>query len=111
MGKVKIIIWTIILLWLAAFVISRFVDVPDFEDKIALIPVHGVIATEDVGSIFERNFASSDSILEFLDKAVKDDSVKGIMLEINSPGGTVVASKEIADKIKTIKKPVVAYIR
>jgi len=32
-------------------------------------------------------------------------------LNINSPGGTVVASKEIADAVKKVDKPVVALIR
>ena len=46
-----------------------------------------------------------------LKNADKDNSIKAIILDINSPGGTVVASKEIADAVGKTKKPVVALIR
>lgn len=54
---------------------------------------------------------SSETVLENLDKADKDPNVKAIFLEINSPGGTVVASKEIAQKLESINKTKVAFIR
>ena len=51
--------------------------------------------------------------INLLDKLEKDNSVKGILLIINSPGGEVVASEELAKKVKEVseKKPVVAYIQ
>jgi protease IV len=110
MGKVKNIIITLILLWLVAFLVSKMIDVPDFESKIAVVPIKGVISGVEVNSL-TRSIVSSDSIIKNLEKAEKDNSVKGIMLEINSPGGTVVGSKEVVDKVKGIEKPVVAYIR
>lgn len=48
-----------------------------------------------------------------LKEASEDKRIKGVLLEINSPGGSVVASQEIHDTIKRIKEktPVVAYMR
>lgn len=63
--------------------------------------------------MFASPSTSSTDIIELLEKADANKNVKAIILEINSPGGTAVASKEIADKIKQIKnhKPVIAWIR
>lgn len=47
-------------------------------------------------------------------RAAKDDSIKGVILEINSPGGTVTGSNAISDGIKfyreQTKKPVYAHV-
>jgi protease-4 len=40
----------------------------------------------------------------------KDPSVKGVLIEINSPGGSVVASREIAMAIKGMEKPTVCWL-
>ncbi len=60
------------------------------------------------GVIYERN-----DILEKIDKLDKDMSAKGLLLIINSPGGTFVSSKEIFDSIKNIGKriPTAVYMK
>ncbi len=65
---------------------------------IAVIPIKGEIG-------------ASDELVKQIKKADRDDAVKGIILEIDSPGGAVLPSKEIADVIKKTKKPTVAWIR
>jgi protease-4 len=70
------------------------------KPTIAVIKVQGVIGSN-----------SAEEIIGLLDEVSKDVAVKAIILEINSPGGTVVASEEIANKVKEIDKPVVAWIR
>lgn len=54
---------------------------------------------------------NSDHIVEEIEKAQKDPSIKGVLLTVNSPGGAVAPSIEIAYAIKALKKekPVVAY--
>ncbi len=54
---------------------------------------------------------SSDDLAKQIKKADRDDAVRGIIFEIDSPGGSVLPSKEIADVIKETKKPTVAWIR
>ncbi len=53
----------------------------------------------------------ADSILKEIETAQKDSSIKGVLLNVNSPGGAVPPSIEIAYAIKELKKhkPVVAY--
>lgn len=46
-----------------------------------------------------------------IDAALKDDSVRGVLLSINSPGGTVNGTKELADAVANLSanKPVVVF--
>lgn len=52
-----------------------------------------------------------DKTLEAIESASNNESIKGVLLNVNSPGGAVAPSVEIAYAIKelTSKKPVVAY--
>jgi protease-4 len=50
-------------------------------------------------------------VLEQIDEATKNNHIKGVLLNVNSPGGAVAPSVEIAYAIKRLveKKPVVVY--
>ncbi len=65
--------------------------------KIAVINVEGMIL-------------DADAIVTFMEKVRKDDSYKGAVLRINSPGGAVGPSQEIYAAAKRLaeKKPLVA---
>ena len=54
---------------------------------------------------------SADDIIKEIEKAQKDTKIKGVLLNVNSPGGAVPPSIEIAYAIKELKKhkPVIAY--
>ena len=54
---------------------------------------------------------NADAILKEIEAAQKDTKIKGVLLNVNSPGGSVPPSIEIAYAIKALKehKPVVAY--
>jgi len=106
----------IISVLLALFIISYslssiFKSGINASDKIAVIPIKGMIVSEDSSVNFYQKGTSSSTISSFLKSAIEDKRTKGIILEINSPGGTVVASKEIADIVKNSPKPVVALIK
>jgi protease-4 len=75
-------------------------------DSIAVIHLEGTIqGGTGLG-------ATPEYILDQLDKALADDNVKAILLRIDSPGGTVAASQEIALAVKRAseKKPVVVSV-
>ena len=74
-------------------------------DAIALIHMNGVIA-----GTYADGEITPESMLDMLDAAEQDDRVKAILLRIDSPGGTVAASEEIASAVKSCTKPVVASI-
>jgi len=52
-------------------------------------------------------------VLSKIEKAEKDDAIKGVLLSVDSPGGAVSPSIEIAYAIKRLKekKPVVVYAK
>ena len=72
----------------------------------AVIEVNGVIAA--------AQDASADNIITALRDAFKDDNVMGVVLRINSPGGSPVQSGYVFDEIKRLKQtrelPVYAVI-
>ena len=58
------------------------------------------------GAIFDVT-----ALVEELDEALEDEQIKGVLFEVNSPGGAVAPSIEIAYAIKRLSevKPVVVY--
>ena len=77
-------------------------------DKIALITMQGAISFDESSSLI-GDIASAESALKALERAVDDETVKGVILRINTPGGTVAMSQEIYETIIRLraKKPVV----
>jgi len=80
-----------------------------FGDTIAVIPIQGEIAYGS-SDILGGTVVNPDTIKDLIKEAEEDDSVSAILLDINSPGGTPVASEEIMIAVKNCKKPVVAWI-
>lgn len=77
--------------------------------KIAVIPVYGPIYKRE--SLFSEK--GSDFLVSMIKKYGEDEDIKGIVLDINSPGGSVGAVQEIYSIITKIKqqykKPFVAH--
>ncbi len=61
----------------------------------ALVSLDGVIAP--------GNQASAERMIEALQNAFKDKNAKGVILRINSPGGSPVQAGQINDEIKRLK--------
>jgi protease-4 len=82
----------------------------DLDGNVAIIKIDGPIVAQDVELLF-TDVSSSDSIGNFIRRAAEDDDIKAIVFEINSPGGSAVASDEIASEIKKVNKTTVAWVR
>lgn len=79
--------------------------------KIALIDVSGLIMNAPEWRFIGEGEQPVSLLLEQLDKAADDPAVKAVILRINSPGGTVVASELMHDEIMHFRKrgkPVIA---
>ncbi len=77
-------------------------------DAVAIVRVEGVILSGSPPvSPFGDSGAYSDQIVEHLERAQEDSSVKAIVLRVNSPGGSVVASDEIYQQMLKVEKPIV----
>jgi protease-4 len=78
-----------------------------FGDSIALIHIDGAIS--GTGSSID-GVVTPEDIIDQLDQAANDPSVKAVLLRIDSPGGTVAASQEIAMAVERMEVPVVCSI-
>ncbi len=78
------------------------------EGNVAIIKIHSSIGIDDS---FLSGDVGSDSIINMLKSAEDNPNVEAIILSINSPGGTVIASKEVAEYILGMNKTVAAWIR
>ncbi len=81
-------------------------------DTIAIIHVEGAIVLGNEGiSPFTSGGAQAEAgkIRKALDEAAADDTVKAVVLRVNSPGGSATASEIILDATKRVKakKPII----
>lgn len=113
------IIITLLILTFFAYIFAGITSLFSYSNElafgnVALIKIHGIITTqEDEFSLDDQ--AASDEIIKLIKKAEENPEVKAILFEINSPGGSAVASKEIADEIarvsSNVNKTTIAVIR
>ena len=91
-----------------AFVAS-FSDGPAWPtgDAVALIHLDGVIA--GTGSIYS-GIVTPEYFVDQLLTAEADPAIRAILIRVDSPGGTVAASQEIAMEMARISKPVVVSV-
>jgi protease-4 len=79
------------------------------QDRIVVLRLMGMIYEDDQSfSIFSSRYTPT-YLRKRLYKAATDDTVKGILLRINSPGGTVPMSQELYSAVKAFRgqgKPV-----
>ncbi|MFC4388449.1 signal peptide peptidase SppA [Gracilibacillus marinus] len=72
--------------------------------RIAVLHLEGVIQDTSTTSLFSEGLYNHDQFLDMLEYAGEDQSVAGIIIDVNTPGGGVVESAEIHDKILEIKE-------
>ncbi len=80
-------------------------------NKIAVIELEGPIAASYESNFFSRE-ANASTLLKSLIATQTDNEIKGIIIKINSPGGTVAMSQNIYNQIIKLrqKKPVVVVL-
>jgi protease-4 len=97
----------------AGTLIERRVSGTSF-DKIAVISVRGVISRGQAVLLFPSPDMVA-SVRSQLRMARKDSAVKAVILEVDSPGGTILASdlilKDLQDFKKETKKPLVVCMQ
>lgn len=82
-------------------------------DGVAVVPVRGFIDRHAsmVGDISGPRGTSVDQVRRALRAAVADDGVQAIVLDVESPGGTVAGLNGLADEIRELRetKPIVTW--
>ena len=75
---------------------------------IAVVPIYGEIGYG--ASNENRTITHPDAFASMMDDAINDPNVGAIVLDINSPGGSPVAAREMLEKVNSSHKPVIARI-
>ncbi len=55
--------------------------------------------------------SESEDVMYYLKNAENEDDIKGVLIEVDSYGGSPAAAEEISNTIKSMNKPVVVFIR
>lgn len=94
--KLAFLVYLFSLLWLVRMPADGLDKAAPADNYAAIIEVNGVIAADQD--------ASADAIVSALRDAFEDDKAVGVILRINSPGGSPVQSGYVYDEIKRLKQ-------
>ncbi len=98
------------LLLLALLVVAAYSMAP-LEGCVGVIEIKGQIVSDDVpATLFSDEVKGAQSIAREIKSAEGRREVKSVLLLIDSPGGSVVATREIYDAFSALNKSKVAYI-
>ncbi len=100
------------LILIFSLLISIIPEGPVVGNCIAIVRLSGPISSEgSPPSLFDEGVPSSYDFVKLFERLEERGDVKAIVLEVNSPGGGVVPTREIYESLVKIEKPKVAYIR
>src|SRR3972149_4740576 len=97
-------------IFILLLVISFFM--PSVSNEcIGRVKIAGEIVYDAPDSLFGGSeMSTATETVKLLKEADGDERVKVVLLEINSPGGSAVASKEIYDEVRAMEKPTLVYM-
>jgi len=86
---------------------------PMFVGKcVAVVDINQELAVDGVSpSLFDSGTPGSEQIASSISALDARDDVGAVLIVFNSPGGSVVATREIYSSVKELKKPKVSYFR
>ena len=91
---------------------ERVVQAGKSNEKVAIIEVEGMLANFRSGGFLQPTENPVSLFKQQMRAAARDNSVKAVVLRVNSPGGTVTASDTmyqiVQDFRRSTKKPVIA---
>jgi len=98
-SKIKIAFLVMFIIIIVSFFISLAIGVSGraFGEKIGVVEIEGGIA-------------DSKDIMEDIVRFKEDETIKGVILRINSPGGSVPPSQEIFEEVKKLREKKKVYV-
>lgn len=82
---------------------------PNGKEYICIIPIHGVMMKYDQEQLCDDTVAGTLTIGRWIREAASDPEVKAIILDIDTPGGTVDGTQLLADTIAKVAKPIISF--
>ena len=96
---------------LAVIVLAAYLFLPS-EGCVGVVEISGPLVTQDVpSSLFTDEQKGSQTISDELSEAGGRKDVRAVLLLIDSPGGSVIASQEIYAAVRAMNKTSVTFIR
>ena len=92
------------LMFLYLIAVGTMAFYPRFEKSISADGKDHTAVVDVVGVIAEDELASAEAVIEGLRDAFKDEQTKGVILNINSPGGSPVQAAYIFAEIRRLKE-------
>lgn len=83
---------------------EEIIDQGTSLEKIAVLKLNGVIQEDSGSSVWSAGTYSHQRFLDLLDHVAEDEAVKAVILDVNTPGGGVVESAEIHEKVRNIQQ-------
>jgi len=80
---------------------------PEVADQQRVVVVRLTGSIMEMGGGFLDGGITPDYVYRQLDKAAEDPSIEGVVLRVESPGGSIAASQNIAAMIRDFEKPIV----
>ncbi len=77
------------------------------QDKVAVITLSGPVQAAPTGLFFPGSAITPQLVRSQLERAREDGAVKAVVLQVESPGGSVAACQEILLEMEQLEKPVV----
>jgi protease-4 len=74
------------------------------SEKVLLLPIRGVISDNPEAGLLRTRPSTVQEAVSHLRKAEKDPLVKAVVLQLNSPGGSVTASDVLYNEIRRFKE-------
>ncbi|MBL7050922.1 signal peptide peptidase SppA [Candidatus Woesearchaeota archaeon] len=109
----KFIFKTLIMLFILSWILAGILPALFYESSeignIAVIPIKGVITSESGSTLGQSNVAATE-LIKLIKKADESPGIQAILFDINSPGGSAVASSNIAEAIKKVNKTTISVI-
>ncbi len=91
----------------SALNVPIYVSGPVTGPAVAIIDVNGPIVGGSISGFEASQIAAADSLISLIRAANADPEVEAILLKVDSPGGSVVASDLIYEELRLTEKPVV----
>ncbi len=72
--------------------------------RVAVVLVDGTIVDQPEGGLFSGELTSAERVVESLEQIRGDGSIRAVVLRVNSPGGSALASDRIARAVARVRK-------
>lgn len=109
MRAVVIVLTVVVVLYSISALYEVESGISDGSCNIAVLPVEGTILPFHGLAGYDL-VVTPEAVESFMDTVEHDKNIDGVLIEINSPGGTPVASARVAERFRNSSLPVVGLV-